>query len=544
MTRMSRAVASLLMAAAVSFTLLSGCSQGNKLPDSQSTEKNRTSVSDSGESNFNATGFPIVKEPVTKRYMIRKPPHIGDPSQMVTFQKYEQMTNVKVQWDVVSSDGFSERVNLVMASNNMPDAIIKGVPDISKSAADGSIIDISGLIDEYSVGIKGLYEKYPAVKAASMSPDGKIYSIPGINTLIPNLTLHRNLWINKKWLDKLGLKPPETTEEFLDVLRAFRDRDPNGNGKNDELPYVIEYSGGNRNARVDIMSGSFGLYPNMGYNYLQVKDGKAHIYCMDDKFREVLEFMNIMWKEKLLDNSVFTQTSDISLSKFNSDVSGVFGLSSDDLWSKYADDYIPLPPPRSPAGDPQVIGLTSSYSGACMVITKADKNPEITLRWIDYFFTEEGSMFIGCFSPDLEGITCRKLDDGSYDYTEAMYNDPRGISVAVGEVCPLPGGGFPYWRNPNNSNYIYSKTVRKAVPVYEPYYQKDPAYAYPVFSVQDAERVNDIRKDLDVYVDECVAKFISGEMSFDKWDEYVKTCEKMNIKELEGLFQKALDKMK
>jgi putative aldouronate transport system substrate-binding protein len=113
----------------------------------------------------------------------------------------------------------------------------------------------------------------------------------------------------------------------------------------------------------------------------------------------------------------------------------------------------------------------------------------------------------------------------------------------VGEACPLPGGGFPYWRNDKNSNYIYSNTVKKAVPVYQPYYQKDPAYAYPVFSVQDAEKVNDIRKDLDIYINECVAKFITGEMNFNKWDEYVKTCEKMRIKELEGFFQKSLEKM-
>jgi len=178
-----------------------------------------------------------------------------------------------------------------------------------------------------------------------------------------------------------------------------------------------------------------------------------------------------------------------------------------------------------------------------MVITRTNKNPEIPVRWIDYFYTEEGSMFIGCFAPGLEEKTCKVLPDGGYDYTDAMLEDPRGISVAVGEACPLPGGGFPYWRNENNSNYIYSDTVKKAVPVYEPYYQKDPAYPYPVFSIEDAEKVNDIRKDLDTYLAECEAKFITGEMGFDKWQEYVETCEKLGIKELESYFQKAYDSM-
>jgi putative aldouronate transport system substrate-binding protein len=82
------------------------------------------------------------------------------------------------------------------------------------------------------------------------------------------------------------------------------------------------------------------------------------------------------------------------------------------------------------------------------------------------------------------------------------------------------------------------------VPTYQQYYQKTPAYAYPVFSVQDSEKVNDIRRDLDVYTNECQAKFITGELGFDRWSEYVATCERMNIKELQRLFQVAYDRMK
>jgi putative aldouronate transport system substrate-binding protein len=213
--------------------------------------------------NFNATGFPIVKEPVTKRFMIRKPPHIADPATMITLQRYEQMSGVKVNWEVVQSDGFTERVNLVMASNSMPDAIMKGVPDITKTSADGSIIDLTDLIEKYSSGIKELYRQYPAAKQASMSPDGKIYALPTINTLEPNRTGHRNLWINKVWLDRLGLKVPQTMDEFLDVLRAFRDNDANGNGNpSDEIPYVVEFGGGTHIPRVDIFFNSWGIATN------------------------------------------------------------------------------------------------------------------------------------------------------------------------------------------------------------------------------------------------------------------------------------------
>jgi putative aldouronate transport system substrate-binding protein len=469
--------------------------------------------------------------------MIQKPPHITDPTNMPSIKKYEEISGIRVQWEVVNSEGFTERVNLVMVSNDMPDAIVKGAPDITRTSADGSIIDLTSLIDRYSVGVKELFRQYPAVKTSSTSADGKIYGLPTINTLEPNRTDHRNLWINKLWLDQLGLQVPQTIEQFLDVMRAFRDGNVGGPNK---VPYVVENV---KNPRVGIWLGSYGIVTNMGYGYTFIQDNRVKFLGTANEYREVLQLLNLMWREKLLDNGLYTQTFDVSLSKFNSSVSGCFGLSSDDLWSVYANDYIPLAPPRVGNIAP-VIGLAPVAGGASFVITRADKNPEITMRWIDYFYTDEGSRLIGGLSPMLEGVTCKRMPDGTWEYSDAILNSPKGSAVAVGEMCPLPGGGFPYWRNENNSNFIYSQKVRSSVPVYQPYYQKTPAYAYPVFSMRDAERVNDIRRDLDVYLSECQAKFITGEMGFDRWNEYVTTCERMYCKELESIFQAAYERMR
>jgi putative aldouronate transport system substrate-binding protein len=344
-------------------------------------------------------------------------------------------------------------------------------------------------------------------------------------------------------MDRLGItKMPVTMDEYLDVLRQFRDKDGNGNGNpNDELPYTVDFSS-NRHPGIAAFFGSWGIAPNLGYN-VYIKNDKIEMLYTADEYREVLQLMNTMWKEKLLDPGVFTQTTDVSLSKMDSNVSGSFSLSSADLWAKTAMDYAPLPPPRIRNITP-IIGLNPEHYGASAVITRADKNPEITTRWIDYFYTEEGAGFIGALSPLLEGITCQKLPNGTWEYTDAILNSPKGLAMALGDVAPMPGGVWPYWRNVNNSNYVYDSIIRNAVPVYEQYYQKTPSYAYPVFSVQEAEKINDIRRDLDVYTNECQAKFITGELSFDRWGEYISTCEKMNIKELQRFFQTAYDRMK
>ncbi|WP_346026851.1 extracellular solute-binding protein [Beduinella massiliensis] len=500
------------------------------------------------DANFNPTGYPIVKEPVKKTIMLRKPANISDPAEMETLNYIAKLMNIEIEWIVVGADGWEERVNLMFASGDLPDIIMKGsIKNLPRVVEDGQLVAIDGLMEEYSTGLKPLLEQYPGVEASVRSADGKLYTLPGVNTLKANLTSHRNLWINKTWMDNLGLETPTTTEELLNVLRAFRDQDADGDGNTgNEIPYTVEDSGAMHNARPDIIAGLFGLHSNFGADSLgneniQLVDGKVSYLKTDETWKKVLEYMNVMYKEGLLDNEVFTQTSDMSIGKISSGNIGVFGLSSDDLFTTVSDNYVALAPVKSDSGLEPVIALGSNSMGANTFITAADESPWVSFRLLDYFFTYEGSMTVGCFNEDLIGKTCQKTADGRWDYAEEMLNDERGVAVAVGEACPLPGGGFGYWRHEDNSNYIYSNKVQENVPVWEPYYQKDAVYGAPQFASETSDRINEIISDLDVYVNECQAKFITGEMSFDKWDEYVKTTVKLGAEELVGFYQSYYD---
>lgn len=500
------------------------------------------------DANFNATGLPIVKEKVKKTVMIRRPGNIADPAEMATLKYIAEKMNIEIEWIVVGADGWNERINLMFASGDMPDIIMKGsIPEanLPRVIEDGQLVALDGLLEAYSTGIKPLLEQYPGVAASARAADGKLYAMPGINTLKANLTSHRNLWINKTWLDNLGLAVPTTTEELLNVLRAFRDQDADKDGDpNNEIPYAVEDSGALHNARPDIISGMFGVYSNLGYENVQLVDGKVSFLKTGDIWKQVLQYMNVMYTEGLLDNEVFTQTGDMSIGKLSSGNVGIFGLSSNDLFTKVSDNYVALAPVKSGTGLDPVIALASNSMGSNTFITIADESPWVSFRLLDYFFTYEGSMTVGCFNEDLIGVTCQKREDGTWDYSDAMLSDERGVAVAVGEACPLPGGGFGYWRHQDNSNYIYSKKVQENVPVWDPYYQKDAVYGAPQFDTATADRVTEIKADLNVYVNECQAKFITGEMSFDKWDEYVATTQQLGADELVGYYQAYYDSKK
>ena len=72
----------------------------------------------------------------------------------------------------------------------------------------------------------------------------------------------------------------------------------------------------------------------------------------------------------------------------------------------------------------------------------------------------------------------------------------------------------------------------------------EKVYAKPTVSMEDMDRLNAIEQDIINYKKEAVAKFVIGEWGFDKWDEYCATLEQIGIRELEGIYQKALDSTK
>lgn len=59
--------------------------------------------------------------------------------------------------------------------------------------------------------------------------DGNMYTIPQYNESLIN-EFSTLLCIYKPWLDKLGMKVPETLEELEATLEAFKNNDVNGDG--------------------------------------------------------------------------------------------------------------------------------------------------------------------------------------------------------------------------------------------------------------------------------------------------------------------------
>lgn len=199
--------------------------------------------------------FPVVKEKVTVKMFASLHPYTGDLTKNWFTQYYEGKTNVHIDWEQIADEQAPEKVNVLIAAGDLPEAFLHGDFTFSRSqlmvnGASGIFLSLNDLIDKYSIHLKKIFKDRPYVRSAMTAPDGKIYALPSINECY-HCVHEVRAWINKPWIDKLGLKVPTTTDELAAVLRAFKTRDPNGNGKADEIPMAGAITRGGYNNEID-----------------------------------------------------------------------------------------------------------------------------------------------------------------------------------------------------------------------------------------------------------------------------------------------------
>lgn len=513
----------------ISSLLLAGCSSGSGTKsEGRSEETAATAVSKSG--------YPIVEEPVKLKMFTRIAPVNGPFKDMPVFQDYGKLSNVEVEFTETPTDGFQEKKNLLFASNELPDALFRsGLTQLEtiRYGTAGQLIPLENLIDEYAPNFKKLLDQYPEIRSAITTPEGHIYALPAVVTLGAARTDKK--WINQQWLDKLNLEEPQTTDDLYNVLVAFRDQDPNGNGEADEIPMTARASAGSGQGIpvVTMMSGSFGLDQQLGYN-INLVDEKVEIWMGSEQNKELLIYLNKLYAEKLLDPEVFSHKEAEYLAKQASGNAGFFFDQTNNPFLDIADQYTGIAPPEGPNGDRlQSQGAPIARDFGAFAITSVNKYPEATLRWIDYFYSEEGSTLLR-FGREGEHY---ELKDGIPYYKEDFLK-----SGNQAKITPYAGGGAPHLISEQVASYINPPQVQEAQEKLDPFMPK-VRYAAPMFDEQTAQKVNVLRNDIDKYYEEQSTKFIAGAESFDKWDEFQATLKKMKIDELQQLYQDAYDKM-
>lgn len=202
------------------------------------------------------------------------------------------LTEPYVEWN--GGETYGKQLNMRIVAGEMPD-IVQPVNGMEVGLAkEGALLDMTELLPKYAPNLWNYVPEktWDVMKSYDPAGEGRIYMIP----LVIDYTRHGAL-IRQDWLDKLELDMPTTQEEFVEVLRAFKTGDPNGNGQADEIP-----TGGRAEARwMDYLFAMYGIAMWEGFPEWDIYDGELTYSAVTPNMRDALEFISGLYQEGLLD---------------------------------------------------------------------------------------------------------------------------------------------------------------------------------------------------------------------------------------------------
>lgn len=492
--------------------------------------------------NMYTTGFPIVKEKVTFHIVASFDSRQQKFDDMDFFKKLEEQSNIHIEWELIESQDYSQKKNLILASGDYPDAFFNSISDsdLNTHVPQGVFIPISDYLD-YAPQLKATFDENPDFRKLCTYFDGKIYSI-GYAVEDPCQYQPDEMYVYKPWLDKLGLKIPETTDEFYQMLKAFKEQDPNGNGKADEIPFS-SMVGGARGFHS--LSGAFGpavyFAENSPESFVYEENGKIKFGANTEEFKNFIKFCNRMFREGLFDQEIFTQDAKQYFAKGKTDdvTLGCFMLwnAPNMAGPERAEDYVPIPTLEGPDGDRNWCNyLTSNGTvrGSNFAITSACKEPEILVRWLDQFYDKKTS------AEALWGPVEEK--DGMYVFKP--YPEGSSFDQYRYENSPVFGPGALFASDYNTVVEMPEMMVDKLNEM-EEYYDIHPkTNSLPMLRFTDEETnwLETTGNDIITYIYDKMAKWMMKGGVDEEWDDYLKQLDSLNVEKHIEILQGAYDR--
>lgn len=422
----------------------------------------------------------------------------------------EEKSGIKIQKYYVAQDGYSDKMNMMLASGEEFD-----VMDVLAYSEHWSVMKerkhiqpLNDLIDQYGPNIKRVMAE--AFKTTSDN-NGIIWAIPRQEDFptgyVPS--------IRKDWVDALGMSMPTTLSELEAYFEAVLTKDPNKNGKNDEIPLA---SVGLDTLIQDFQAYFTGFY---GQRYLDsngkvMKDWTHPGYKqMLEKFREWYQ-KGYIYKEFLIAKT--NQVEDL----ITADRVGVFaGWYSNQVrplveLQKINPQaaYDPVPVLQDSKMGVAAWGSNPKYSPRC-VIPATSKNAAFAIKYIDWTLASMDNYTLAAIgiegehfnwvdkANNLLEVTGADKYSGNWLVTSFNSKELRAVKL----ISPEDKVGLEYDRLQKILKGDDFKYV-EAFDHFVPYVTKGTA-------------AENLTNDADTMMEEAKEKFILGLISGDEWDKAV-----------------------
>ncbi len=528
----------------------------------------------------------VAEEKVTVSLLTTRNSTATNDIEDVWFFKYLAQ-KMNVDFELEQTLETDQRISLMFASDSVPDLVwgirLSNNDVMVYGVQEGMLLNWKDLITpELMPNTYQAMQDYPDAFTASTAPDGNIYTLPMITgssyyTNTGTFSAAIRMYINKDWMDACGITElPTTLDEYLEVLRTFKEKDPMGLGENN-IPLI-----GNQEKDKTFVWNALGFHGTATQAYgtsFDLKDNQLVLPCYTEEAKEFITFYNTLYNEGLISPDYFTLDQTAARGLMASGVCGVLGDSTltaiGDAWPS----WVALSPLTSDVNDVAVAAFNPGYSVGQLYASAYTEHPEVLARIVDYMYSDEGALYYnygpmkgteetlgvvdGWYYDENNRITTDKVVNGEFtDISEYAYQYIKSYSSAPGRfdhysqtaaamagiefpgkemtiVDKLTGAEIPslimdvytddnndgHWRITQSEAMIDHLTAVRLPDVY--------------LTAEQNQRVADLSTVINDYVTAESAKFIVGTRPLSELDAYFEELKSLGIEEYIAIYQEA-----
>ena len=476
---------------------------------------------------------------------------VGEYSAFQKLQGLLAQADLEIEWEVIPTEKYPMMLQTRLASD-------KNLPDIAKAhtmddaallelAKQGVILPINKIVEEYSAGpAREAFDKvFPTVRPLTTAEDGNIYWFCNMQNKFyngnPNANGSFSIQYRRDWADQLGIPEPETLEEFTEMLRAFREKDANGNQEKDEILFIDPGSFRTAIAQwFDLPTGTIGLDPQ---NQRITSPWKSPYV------KDYFAYLNGLVNEGILDPDVAGNYDLLEQKRAQNKISAIWDY-PDAMWNDAAVQpaapearYVPLMPlPAVPGVQPAAMSEPGDMVWERYVVTRACTDLKAVARLLDLICSEEYSILT---TYGQEGINFVYEKGEIKPLPNLTFDVLKKQRLAEGAILwngVLPRVQYVNMGTGSDSCDAEKRSVALALVGYEKTYPDQINNFLALPTSEESARINELQENLDIASQELAWKLTLGQIPLSELEKEVEKLDQLGLTELMGIAQARYDR--
>lgn len=514
--------------------------------------------------------LPLVTEETTITIGLMQSANTEDYETNEYTKWLEEQTGLNLDFVYFSNDKAEAvtQLNLMIAGGEELPDILWGMSGVDTAlmyelGEDGYILDLKDYFSEYGYYFWESYnqvpeEDQPRIFQYGTSPtDGAIYAFPGYQQSSTD-SCNTLTAINTKWLEAIGEEIPTTVDELYTVLKKFATEDPNGNGIADEMGLVGYETG----YRADIISFVINAFVYCcDQNFFNATDGEVWVPYTTDEYREAMVYLNKLYAEGLITPMFYTITEQAELTALMTPadgvaIAGVAGMhpslhleANSEILYEYA-ALKPLEGATELGGYAPLRGSAYTYD---TFITADCDDPVLAFKLLDLMCGSE-SVWRQRFG--VYGVDWEYAAEGTF----SVLGYPARVNVLDTSVygsqnnknwhylnALVPQAIFAYaWTDDGSWTSTKNKLGVGSFNYYTEGARPEEVIQRLIYTGEEQEYVSSVKTQLEDYVAEARAMFVSGVMDPNddaQWESYLANLEAQGLSQYVATAQSAYTRM-